>query len=47
MSDILKKTHEKIQETLSDRPKATDEAVTEALQKKFGKKASEDSSTEE
>ncbi|MCG6878361.1 MAG: hypothetical protein LJE96_04330 [Deltaproteobacteria bacterium] len=46
MSDILKKTHEQIQITLSGRPKTSDEEITEALQKKFGKRPSEDPSTE-
>ena len=47
MSDILKKTHEQIQMTMADRPKARDEDIKEALKKKFGKKkASENPSTE-
>ncbi|MBW2709070.1 MAG: hypothetical protein JRD04_07280 [Deltaproteobacteria bacterium] len=38
MSDILKKTHEQIQITMTDRPKVNDEDIREALEKKFGKK---------
>ena len=37
MSDILKKTHEQIQMTSADRPKANEEEIREALRKKFGK----------
>ena len=40
MSDILKKTHEQIQMTSKDRPKASEEEIREALQKKFGKEKS-------
>ena len=47
MSDILKKTHEQIQMAMKDRPKARDEDIREALEKKFGKKkASAEPSTE-
>ena len=47
MSDILKKTHEEVQKTLSGRPKATDDDIKEALEKKFGKKKDpEESPTE-
>ena len=46
MSEVLKKTHEQIRTTLSDRPKTSNEEITEALQKKFSKKASEDPATE-
>jgi len=47
MSDILKKTHEHIRTTMADRPKATDEEIQEALEKKFGKKkTTEDPPTE-
>ncbi len=45
MSDVLKKTHEKVQKTLSGRTEASDEEITEALRKKFGKKAPEDRET--
>ncbi len=38
MSDIMKKTHEQIQKTMSNRPKASDEDIKESLEKKFGKK---------
>lgn len=38
MSDILKKTHAKLQMTATDRPKASEEEIREALEKKFGKK---------
>ena len=40
MSDILKKTHEQIQMTSTDRPKANEEEIREALRKKFGKEKS-------
>lgn len=47
MSDILKKTHEQIQMTITDQPKTSEADIREALEKKFGKKkASEDPSTE-
>ncbi len=47
MSDVLRKTHEKVKMTMADRPRASDDDIREALEKKFGKKkASEDNSTE-
>ncbi len=38
MTDILKKTHDHIQKTAADRPRATDDDIKDALEKKFGKK---------
>ncbi len=47
MSDVMKKTHEQIEKTMANRPKARDEDIKEALEKKFGKKKStEDPSAE-
>ncbi len=47
MSDVLKKTHEQVRATLSDRPKASEAEITDALEKKFGKKPSKDASSKE
>jgi hypothetical protein len=46
MSDFMKKTHEQVQISMTDRPKATDEDIREALEKKFGKKKTSEEPSE-
>lgn len=42
MSDVLKKTHEKIEMVTAGRPKASQEDIENALEKKFGAKKTAD-----